>query len=89
MGGKVLIDLTTDTVEASKLLKGATANDKSGAQIEGACDFDANTQDADVAASEILIGKSAYARGAKVVGTMPNNEGVNATIKATVVYGQT
>lgn len=81
-GGKVLIDLTTDTVEASTLIKGATAHDKSGAAITGTCEFDANTQDADAAASEILIGKSAYARGAKVVGTMPNNEGIAETITA-------
>ena len=36
-GGRVLIDLTGDTVDPSKLLKGSKAHDKSGAQIEGAC----------------------------------------------------
>lgn len=34
-GGRTLIDLTSDTVEASKLLLGTKAHDKSGAQIEG------------------------------------------------------
>ena len=33
-GGRVLIDLTGDTVDPSKLLKGSKAHDKSGAQIE-------------------------------------------------------
>ena len=36
-GGRTLIDLTSDTVEASKLLLGTKAHDKSGAQIEGTC----------------------------------------------------
>ena len=34
-GGRVLIDLTGDTVDPSKLLAGSKAHDKSGAQIEG------------------------------------------------------
>lgn len=71
-GGKTLIDLTADTVDPSKLLKGATAHDKSGAIIEGACEFDVNSQDATAAVAELLEGKTAYARGARLVGTMPN-----------------
>ena len=42
-GGRVLIDLTGDTVDPSKLLKGSKAHDKSGAQIEGACTFDVDS----------------------------------------------
>ena len=34
-GGKVLVDLTSDTVVASALKKGYTAHDKSGAVITG------------------------------------------------------
>lgn len=34
-GGQTLIDLTSDTVSAAKLLSGETAHDKSGAQITG------------------------------------------------------
>lgn len=45
-GGKTLIDLTGDTVEASKLLSGIKAHDKSGAQIEGTCTFDVDSTDA-------------------------------------------
>ena len=79
-GGKTLIDLTSDTVVADKLLAGFTAHDKSGAIITGTCTFDANTQDATATAAEILSGKIAYVRGAKVTGTMKNNGAVTGTI---------
>ena len=39
-----------------------------------------NSQDATVKVSEILTGKTAYARGSKLTGTMPNNGGVTLTI---------
>lgn len=71
-GGVVKFDLTADTVEPSSLLVGATAHDKAGELIEGTCDFDVNSSDADVAVAEILYGKTAYARGTKLTGTMPN-----------------
>lgn len=79
-GGKVLIDLTGDTVSPDKLLKDITAHDKSGEIITGACTFDVDSTDADVAVGEILEGKTAYARGAKLVGTMPNNEAIDEAI---------
>lgn len=77
---ETLIDLTADTVSADKMLTGITAHDKSGAVITGTCDFDVNSQDATVAVAEILTGKTAYARGTKLTGTMPNNEGISETI---------
>ena len=79
-GGNVLIDLTADTVTPEKLLTGYTAHAADGAQISGACDFDANTQDATAADSEILLGKTAYVKGTKKTGTMPNNGGVSGEI---------
>lgn len=79
-GGKTLIDLTADTVDPSKLLKGATAHDKSGAIIDGACEFDVNSQDATAAVAELLEGKTAYARGTRIVGTMPNRGAISETI---------
>lgn len=79
-GGTVLIDLTGDTVTADKVLTGYTAHDKSGATITGTCDYDVNSEDATVAVAEMLNGKTAYARGSKITGTMPNNGAVTKTI---------
>lgn len=71
-GNTTLIDLTADTVEASKVLSGYTAHDKSGAPITGNCTFDADTSDATATASEILKNKTAYVNGNKVTGSMTN-----------------
>lgn len=79
-GGNVLIDLTGDTVTADKILSGFTTHDKSGASIEGTCDFDVNSGDATVAVAEMLTGKTGYARGTKLTGTMPNNGAVSGEI---------
>lgn len=79
-GGKVLMDLTQDTVVADKMLEGYTAHDAAGNQITGTCTFDSDTQDATVAATEILAGKTAYAKGQKVTGTMTNNGAVTGAI---------
>ena len=79
-GNRTLIDLTSDTVTEDKILSGFTAHDKSGSIITGTCEFDVNSTDATVAVAEILDGKTAYARGAKLVGTMPNKGAVNGTI---------
>ena len=78
--GEVLIDLTADTVTADKLLKGITAHGKDGAPITGTCDWDAATGDATAAAAEILGGKTAYVKGKKVSGTMPNRGAVAGKI---------
>lgn len=79
-GNKTLIDLTGDTVTADKLLTGYTAHGKDGAPVTGTCDFDVNSQDGTAAVSEILTGKTAYARGVKLTGTMPNNEAIDEVI---------
>lgn len=80
VGNEVKFDLTGDTVAPNTLLTGATAHDKTGAQITGTCTYDSDTSDATVAVAEILKDKTAYARGAKIVGTMPNNGAKNYTI---------
>ncbi len=79
-GGETLIDLTSDTVTADKMLTGYTAHDKSGATVTGTCDYDSNTQDATATAAELLETKTAYVKGSKVTGTMPNRGAVTGTI---------
>lgn len=79
-GNRVLIDLTADTVTKDKILASYTAHDAAGNMITGTCDYDVNSQDATVKVAEILSGKTAYARGSKLTGTMPNNGGVTLTI---------
>ena len=78
--GEVLMDLTGDTVTPAQLLKGITAHGKDGAPITGTCDWDAATGDATAAAAEILTGKTAYVKGKKVTGTMPNRGAVSGKI---------
>lgn len=80
LGGEVLMDLTADTVKADKLLKGYTAHGADGEKITGTCEYDANTQDATAADSEILAGKTAYVKGSKKTGTMKNNGAVAGKI---------
>ena len=79
-GNTVLIDLTADTVTDDKILASYTAHDASGNIITGTCDFDVNSQDATVKVAEMIIGKTAYARGTKLTGTMPNNGSISLTI---------
>lgn len=71
-GNTTLIDLTADTVTADKILTTYTAHDATGNVITGTCDFDSNTNDATVKVAEILDTKTAYAKGTKLTGTMPN-----------------
>ena len=85
-GAQTLIDLTADTITADKILTGYTAHGKDGEQISGTCAFDVNSQDATAQVAELLTGKTTYARGAKLTGTMPNNGGVTGTIST--VAGQ-
>lgn len=79
-GGNVLLDLTGDTVTPELLAQGVTAHDKSGELITGTNTRDVDSTDATAAEAEILSGKTAYARGAKLTGTMPNNGAANGTI---------
>lgn len=79
-GNTPLIDLTADTVEASKLLKDYTAHGADGELITGTCEYDADTSDANAVASNILDGKTAYVNGNKVTGNMPNRGSVTLEI---------
>lgn len=72
-GDDVLVDLTRDTVSSSTLLAPYTAHDSQGFIITGACTYDADTSDASATVYEVLKGKTAYAKGQKITGVMPNN----------------
>lgn len=78
--GRVWLDLTGDTVSKSNLLTGATAHGKDGAPIVGECSYDSDTSDATMSADELLEGEVAYARGARIVGTLPNVGAQNSSI---------
>lgn len=79
-GGQTLIDLTTDTVKADKLLAGYTAHGADGEVATGTCTYDMDTSEANATADEILFGKTAGVKGSMVPGTMPNNGAVSGTI---------
>lgn len=78
--GKTYIDLSSDTVQADKVLYGYTFHDKSGAILSGNNTYDADTSDATASTSEILSGKSAYVNGTKINGSMNNRGAWNDTI---------
>ena len=79
-GGKVLIDLTGDTIIAEKLLAGYTAHGKDGEPMVGTCTFDSDTSEDTAVLAEVLIGKTFHARGVQGTGTMPNNGAVAGKI---------
>lgn len=78
--GVTKFDLTGDTIEPSDLKSGVTAHDKSGAPITGTNTFDSDTSEDTAAVAEILVGKTAHARGVQLTGTMPNRGAVTGYI---------
>ena len=78
--GEVIIDLTSDTADASHVLASYTFHDKSGAVTTGSCTFDSDTSGDTAAVGEILSGKTAHARGTLLTGSMTNNGSVTGSI---------
>lgn len=81
-GGRTLIDLTGDTIKKEHVLKDYTFHGADGEPQSGTCPYDADTQDANAADSEILKDKTAYVKGVKKTGTMPNNGAQKITISS-------
>lgn len=78
--GTVLIDLTGDSVEASKLLKGYTAHGADGEPVAGSCTFDVDSSQIGTKPAEVLEGKPFGAGGQVKTGTMPNRGAVSGSI---------
>ncbi len=81
-GGQVIIDLTGDTVSRSDVANGVTFHLPSGESTTGTNTFDSDTSEDTVLPAEMLIGKTAHARGSLIEGTMPNRGQVSGTISA-------
>ena len=80
VNGSTLIDLTADTISQDKVLQGFTFHDRTGETLTGSCSFDSDTSNDTAAVAEILMNKTAHARGALLTGTMPNNGSVIGNI---------
>lgn len=75
--GRVLLDLTEDTVAEDQLLEGATAHDRSGQRIVGAL---INLAEDTVAPENLLAGATAHdSSGQRIVGTMIQSSGTDTS----------
>lgn len=89
--GKVLLDLTEDTVTEEHLLEGAVAHDKTGAKIVGAL---INLAEDTVAPENLLAGATAHdSSGQRIVGTMTQSSGIDTSdataLSEDIVSGKT
>lgn len=78
--GRTLFDLTGDTVASDKVLKDYTFHDKTGAPQSGTCTFDADTSDATATENSLVADSTAYARGVKLTGKIPNKGKVDIEV---------
>lgn len=81
-GGNTLLDLTSDTATADKVLSAYTFHDATGASKTGTCDFDVDSSDCTAAVAEVLSGKTFAKGGSVLTGTMPNRGSVSGTISS-------
>lgn len=79
-GGQTLIDLTSDTVTADKVLSAYTFHKADGTIGTGTCTYDVDSSDVTAAVAEVLTSKT-FAKGGQILtGTMPNRGSVTGTI---------
>lgn len=78
--GTVVMDISQDTVEPSKLLTGYTAHGADGEAIAGACEYDVDSSDCSASVGEVLYGETFAAGGSVMTGTMPNRGAVSGSI---------
>ena len=69
--GKLLIDISSDTVKKSNLLAGETAHDSNGEEVVGECTYDMDTKSFTAFPEHIINGKTAGVNGKTVTGTIP------------------
>ena len=89
--GRVLLDLTEDTVAEDQLLEGATAHDRSGQRIVGAL---INLAEDTVTPENLLAGATAHdSSGQRIVGTMKQSSGIDTSdataLSEDIVSGKT
>lgn len=89
--GRVLLDLTEDTVTEDQLLEGAVAHDKTGRQIVGAL---INLAEDTVTPENLLAGATAHdSSGQRIVGTMIQSSGIDTSdataLSEDIVSGKT
>lgn len=89
--GRVLLDLTEDTVTEDQLLEGATAHDRSGQRIVGAL---INLAEDTVAPENLLASATAHdSSGQRIVGTMKQSSGIDTSdataLSEDIVSGKT
>lgn len=89
--GRVLLDLTEDTVTEDKLLEGTVAHDKTGAKIVGAL---INFAEDTVTPENLLAGATAHdSSGQRIVGTMIQSSGIDTSdataLSEDIVSGKT
>ena len=85
-GGQTLIDLTSDTVTASDVLKNVTFHLPSGASGVGSCEYDVDSSDCTAVVAEVLTGETFAKGGVVLTGTMPNRGAISATISSLTPY---
>jgi len=79
-GNTTVIDISDTTATADKVLKDEYFYLRSGQKVQGTCEYDSDTTDADATAAEILLNKTAYVNKNKITGQMPNRGAVTGTI---------